>query len=127
MLARFVGLGIAGAASASLALASDGSKDKDQKSEERNQRAMFDPEALERGAKALREINKSPFAKNVSGRPPLERDLRNPSHRELVSLVFMSFDVHINHREMHRGLDICMEISDFPALPRCLTSQGNKR
>jgi Domain of unknown function (DUF3523) len=26
---------------------------------------MFDPEALERGAKALREINKSPFAKQV--------------------------------------------------------------
>jgi ATPase family AAA domain-containing protein 3A/B len=26
----------------------------------------FDPEALERGAKALREINKSPYAKKVS-------------------------------------------------------------
>ena len=25
----------------------------------------FDPEALERGAKALREINKSPYAKKV--------------------------------------------------------------
>lgn len=28
----------------------------------------FDPEALERGAKALREINKSPNAKQVGGR-----------------------------------------------------------
>lgn len=27
---------------------------------------LFDPEALERGAKALREINKSPYAKQVS-------------------------------------------------------------
>ena len=27
---------------------------------------MFDPEALERGAKALREINQSPHAKRVS-------------------------------------------------------------
>jgi ATPase family AAA domain-containing protein 3A/B len=26
---------------------------------------FFDPEALERGAKALREINKSPYAKQV--------------------------------------------------------------
>ena len=30
----------------------------------------FDPEALERGAKALREINLSPHAKNVSVPPP---------------------------------------------------------
>ena len=30
----------------------------------------FDPEALERGAKALREINSSPHAKNVSVLPP---------------------------------------------------------
>ena len=28
-------------------------------------RPLFDPEALERGAKALREINKSPYAKQV--------------------------------------------------------------
>ncbi len=27
--------------------------------------SYFDPEALERGAKAVREINKSPFAKKV--------------------------------------------------------------
>ena len=31
----------------------------------KSQNAAFDPEALERGAKALREINKSPYAKNV--------------------------------------------------------------
>jgi hypothetical protein len=30
-----------------------------------NNGTAFDPEALERGAKALREINKSPYAKNV--------------------------------------------------------------
>ncbi len=30
---------------------------------------LFDPEALERGAKALREINKSPNAKQVGWRP----------------------------------------------------------
>ena len=29
----------------------------------------FDPEALERGAAALREINKSPYAKKVRGSP----------------------------------------------------------
>lgn len=28
-------------------------------------RPLFDPEALERGAQALREINKSPYAKQV--------------------------------------------------------------
>ena len=31
----------------------------------------FDPEALERGAKALREINKSAYAKNVRPHPHL--------------------------------------------------------
>ena len=31
----------------------------------------FDPEALERGAKALREINKSPYAKKVRDAPDL--------------------------------------------------------
>ena len=30
----------------------------------------FDPEALERGAKALREINKSPYAKQANPRLP---------------------------------------------------------
>lgn len=32
---------------------------------EKKDDAYFDPEALERGAKALREINKSPYAKQV--------------------------------------------------------------
>eukprot|EP00798_Chlamydomonas_sp_ICE-L_P022723 gene22723-29883_t len=35
------------------------------KAEERDNRPLFDPDALERGAKALREINKSPYAKQV--------------------------------------------------------------
>lgn len=36
----------------------------DEKKEDKSA-ALFDPEALERGAKALREINKSPYAKQV--------------------------------------------------------------
>ncbi len=32
--------------------------------------ALFDPEALERGAKSLREINKSPYAKQVRSESP---------------------------------------------------------
>lgn len=36
------------------------------KKEDAAAKAMFDPEALERGAKSLREINKSPYAKQVS-------------------------------------------------------------
>lgn len=60
------GLVLGGAAAAawlssgnSLALA-DGKKDKDAAA------PYFDPEALERGAKALREINSSPHAKQAS-------------------------------------------------------------
>ena len=34
---------------------------------EDSNRPLFDPDALERGAKALREINKSPYAKQVRG------------------------------------------------------------
>jgi ATPase family AAA domain-containing protein 3A/B len=38
--------------------------------EKKNERAnLFDPEALERGAKALREINSSPYAKQVGQAP----------------------------------------------------------
>lgn len=39
-------------------------KDEDKKKTSDN-RPLFDPDALERGAKALREINKSPYAKQV--------------------------------------------------------------
>jgi len=56
-------------ASPSVALAKDRDEDKDKKKEkdrhEDSAKAMFDPEALERGAAALREINKSPNAKQV--------------------------------------------------------------
>jgi len=41
------------------------SDSKSSSSSGKHQNAAFDPEALERGAKALREINKSPYAKNV--------------------------------------------------------------
>jgi hypothetical protein len=39
-----------------------------EKAMEKQAKAMFDPDALERGAKALREINKSPYAKQVNRR-----------------------------------------------------------
>lgn len=58
-----VGLGAAAAASMPIvALCADSSRDKESK----NITPSFDPEALERGAKALREINSSPYAKKVS-------------------------------------------------------------
>lgn len=49
---------------------------------EESGRPLFDPEALERGAKALREINKSPYAKQVrklSREPP-------PKQQQIVSI-----------------------------------------
>lgn len=55
-----VGVGLAGGLYSAPQLALADKKDKDPG------RPMFDPEALERGAAALREINKSPYAKNVS-------------------------------------------------------------
>ncbi|KXZ41181.1 hypothetical protein GPECTOR_679g815 [Gonium pectorale] len=39
--------------------------DKDDKAAVPQSDRLFDPEALERGAKALREINKSPYAKQA--------------------------------------------------------------
>ena len=55
-------------------------KDKDEEKKERQARGpLFDPEALERGAKALREINKSPYAKQVSGLPTLMGTRRGDS------------------------------------------------
>lgn len=63
------GLVVGGAAAAawltsgtSLALADD----KDKKKEKDSAASYFDPDALERGAKALREINASPHAKQAS-------------------------------------------------------------
>ena len=49
-------------------------KDKDK---EKTVTPSFDPEALERGAKALREINASPHAKNVRSHPVRATDRRN--------------------------------------------------
>ena len=57
MLAVAAGLGLTGAAS-SLALC--------EKTPAASSTPSFDPEALERGAKALREINKSANAKQVN-------------------------------------------------------------
>ena len=79
-LARYIGLGIAGAAATSIAMASD----EKAKSDDRSAKAMFDPEALERGAKALREINKSPFAKQVikiSRQPHIRDHVARPHMR----------------------------------------------
>ncbi len=60
VLAGVVGLA-AGVAAPTLAITAFADKEgKD------NVQRMFDPEALERGAAALKEINKSPYAKNVS-------------------------------------------------------------
>jgi ATPase family AAA domain-containing protein 3A/B len=70
--AAMVGLGLASPAPLASAAADD---DKDERNPndrpmssaeaKRLQQGMFDPEALERGAKALREINKSPYAKQA--------------------------------------------------------------
>ena len=61
--------GLSALASASLSAPSRADDDKKDKKEKKDKssdlRPMFDPEALERGAKALREINKSPYAKQV--------------------------------------------------------------
>lgn len=46
--------------------AADDEEAKEIKRRDRMAKAMFDPEALERGATALREINKSSHAKQVS-------------------------------------------------------------
>lgn len=60
-----VGAGAAGAAAAAAVPTARCAKD-----EAKTVAPSFDPEALERGAKALREINLSPHAKNVSVPPP---------------------------------------------------------
>lgn len=60
-LAGQKGLAAAAGLAAGLLLPSVAAADKEKDAV----RPMFDPEALERGAKALREINKSPYAKQV--------------------------------------------------------------
>ena len=63
--------GLAGALIAPSVSLADG--EKAEKKESRDSRPLFDPDALERGAKALREINKSPYAKQVRHGMPLVR------------------------------------------------------
>ena len=58
-------LAAAGLAAAMVPVVALAEKEKDEKRKEDNSRPLFDPDALERGAKALREINKSPYAKQV--------------------------------------------------------------
>ena len=58
----------------------------------------FDPEALERGAKALREINASPNAKKVTYLPRLDRAtsicglLHVPQHSTACDMEFHSWE-----------------------------------
>lgn len=61
------GLLLSGGAAVSLWAVPNALAEKDEKAAAKELRAdrLFDPEALERGAKALREINKSPYAKQV--------------------------------------------------------------
>jgi ATPase family AAA domain-containing protein 3A/B len=55
----------AAAVAAAVALPQTAHADKKGKDDSETRGPLFDPEALERGAKALREINKSPNAKQV--------------------------------------------------------------
>lgn len=59
--------GLLAAGAAALAVPTVAMAEKDDKKVDQVLKTMFDPEALERGAKALREINKSPHAKQVGG------------------------------------------------------------
>jgi ATPase family AAA domain-containing protein 3A/B len=85
MLARLAagGVGLAlGVVAPSLALADGAPKEVDAKSMQR----LFDPEALERGAAALKEINKSPHAKNVRSVGDLLRRRSTCACRRRVAL-----------------------------------------
>jgi hypothetical protein len=57
--------GLLAAGAAALAVPTVAMAEKEDKKVDQVLKTMFDPEALERGAKALREINKSPHAKQV--------------------------------------------------------------
>ncbi|PNH11928.1 hypothetical protein TSOC_001243 [Tetrabaena socialis] len=65
----WVGSGIAAIAYAAPSVMAEkdekAASEKATKAEREKSDRLFDPEALERGAKALREINKSPYAKQV--------------------------------------------------------------
>jgi hypothetical protein len=82
-------LGLAGGLAASALVASQtvsyaaDEKDKAEKKSKNDSSSLFDPEALERGAKALREINKSPFAKQVS----VTRNYNSAAARSILCLT----------------------------------------
>ncbi len=78
-------------------------------SDDKSFQRMFDPEALERGAAALKEINKSPFAKNVSTRDvqisrsgylPAKRRFAPPRSSKMASAICGS------HRTARRALSL---------------------
>ena len=86
VMRSFGGVAAVGAgAAASVSVASCAS-DKDKATEKEKKEATkisntFDPEALERGAKALREINASPYAKKV----------RADAHHTLACILIFAF------------------------------------
>lgn len=108
MARRYRGWVLGGAAAAawlgsgtSLALAEGKKKD--------DASPYFDPEALERGAKALREINASPHAKQASqmlvttsqiGHLPMFPDHNTPwmSVRDVTSVINHAVPVYAGHR-----------------------------
>lgn len=95
------GLVVGGAAAAawltsgtSLALADDKKKEKD------GAASYFDPDALERGAKALREINASPHAKQAS--QPWSTVLNlSPQHQPDCQLQPWCVDSQAAYRKTH--------------------------
>ena len=95
VLSTWTAVGVGGAlgifAPIGVALA-DSSKNSDDeqdggKKKRGKQDTYFDPEALERGAKALREIQKSPYAKQVMA--------TNPTHQEQYLLSAMLLYIHM--------------------------------
>ncbi|KAL6750220.1 hypothetical protein V8C86DRAFT_3020162 [Haematococcus lacustris] len=76
-------LGLAAGLALPTAVLAEKDKEKDREKKERDSsRPMFDPEALERGAKALREINQSPYAKQVIELTREQERTKQSEHRE---------------------------------------------
>ena len=76
----------AGAAAAAAAVGLSGAAYCDSK----DAAPSFDPEALERGAAALREINKSPYAKKVRGSPQFGKRILALSNSVTKSILYSS-------------------------------------
>lgn len=101
--------------------------------------AGFDPEALERGAKALREINSSPYAKQVlllilvflSAIFNCSENRRNGNNPEFFLLDFLLF--HVKHMHTSLGLTMLNKMSptretracNLILFIVCLWSNGN--